>query len=275
MDKSILTDTLNAMKERLSSPIFGTFLISFLIWNWEIPVGLFLPLEQLQSLKYDNYFDLINKHSKWVAFIFPTLFTLFYAIPFPFIKNHLKSWNDYSEKHADNYWLNRVKNVSIPISKYFTLRKDYENNLEQLLTVIASESKYMNEKSDLNTKLLQLENTVNIYESMNNYNNLDYYQGMFLINNLLGNGLTEQTYLIENNRLHPVINNRKLPHIATISSIAFNNLRNELLLIIIDNSINLIIPHCLKIFPNEKEWKGIILLGNSTDTPKISSFLKI
>lgn len=70
--------------ERITSPLYGTFIISWLAWNWKIPyVTLFVNENKLSVNRIDF---IINSSLNWkILFLYPALSTVFLITIMPFI----------------------------------------------------------------------------------------------------------------------------------------------------------------------------------------------
>lgn len=82
------------IKGRLSSPILGGFLISWIIFNWKIVIVLvFYKQEDLSLDNYVSYLDFINKHIDiWLNLILPFSAAFLYTFMFPHIKAYIKEY---------------------------------------------------------------------------------------------------------------------------------------------------------------------------------------
>lgn len=243
MDKSILTDTLDTIKERLSSPVFGTFFISFLLYNWEIPVGLFLPIDQLKSMCYNNYFDLIESHTKIQNFFWPLFFTIFYAFGFPWIKNLISALNDLSEKTTENWWLEKAKGKLVPFEKYFKLREDYKTKIDQLDAIMQSESAFLESNTNLTKKNLELEKK--IADLVTNFNKIEqnssklFFNGIWFIESFCNtSSIIYQKYFFDNDSISIVDNNGFHNPLGKIKSLSYDTVTRNHLMIILVTSVN-------------------------------------
>lgn len=234
MDKSILTDTLDTIKERLSSPVFGTFIFSFLITNWKIPVGAFLPIQQVKELGYKSYFELFenNTHFGW-----PIGFTLFYIFIFPWLKNFIIALNNLSEKVTDNWWLNKAKNASIPFNKYFELRSAHEIQEKKLKEIIDNEGEYLkkydNLWSDYQNLKSQNKSIEDENEKVKRVNKSNFFNGSWMIKNFLHQpDDKERSYFIRNREIMSTDNEGSKNIVAEINSHSYSTHDNKILLIV-------------------------------------------
>src|SRR5688500_18619166 len=93
MDK--LSDFFKDLKERVSAPLFSSFALAWLIFNWKIPIALFFYKNQnLSADGYNSYIDLISKNiipanTLWK----PLLAALFYTFGYPVIRTYILAFN--------------------------------------------------------------------------------------------------------------------------------------------------------------------------------------
>lgn len=232
MEKPSFTEILDSVKERLASPVFGTFIFTFLIWNWKIPVGLFLPIQQIKELGYKSYFELIEKNA---SLFFPIIFTLFYVTAYPWIRNYLTAWNNLSEKSSDNWWLERAKqkNISIPFNKYFTLREEHDLNLSKLKDLVSKEESTKNENIVLQKLLKEKETEIKKY----NFNSsISFLQGTWEIKHFLDDfGDYAWRFRFFNNYIYR-LTDKDETRVATVKQIAYSS--NEAIILIIQSDLD-------------------------------------
>lgn len=80
----LVFSTIEAVKERAKSPLFGTFVLAWLIFNWQLVYFLlFADLDTMQKIRHidRNYSDI------WFNLNYPLLTTLGYIIFYPLISN--------------------------------------------------------------------------------------------------------------------------------------------------------------------------------------------
>lgn len=90
-----ISDFLKDFLDRLSSPLFASFIISWIFFNWKVPVALiFYSFDDLKADGYKSFNDLIL-HSVDTAhgIIYPLLCALAYCFIFPLVKNVLLATN--------------------------------------------------------------------------------------------------------------------------------------------------------------------------------------
>jgi len=161
---SELTKSINStLYERVTSPLFGTFMLSWAIWNWKIIyLTLFVSADKVKVTKIEyissNYSDI------HLLVTYPIVSTFFLLTVFPFIANaaywsHLKfqKWKT-DKKHQ------------VELSQLLTLKQSI-----QIRTDIAEQEKEFNElltskNSEIESLKTQLETSLNSNELNSNEN---------------------------------------------------------------------------------------------------------
>lgn len=82
-----MSEVSEAIKQRLTSPVFGSFFISWLIINWQVPyVTFFVDKDKLSDSKLDFIVDYLNTTSHWCLITIPLLTTIIYIFAYPWLK---------------------------------------------------------------------------------------------------------------------------------------------------------------------------------------------
>lgn len=148
-----ISDILKDLKERVSNPLISSFLISWLVFNWKIVIGLlFYKSQELQVDNYTSYIDLITKNSSANRSLFHPLYvSLGYTFIFPFIRNFILAFNSWIKAWGSTLNLRLSRKGNISVAKYIQLRSIYEERTNLLQNVIKEESStlknYENEKN--------------------------------------------------------------------------------------------------------------------------------
>lgn len=85
-------DFFEEVKSRVNNPLIVSFVTTWLICNWQIPVGLiFYEQAELAGDRYTSYFDLIYKHTDiWLNLIIPLALACGYTYGFPYVKGWIQ-----------------------------------------------------------------------------------------------------------------------------------------------------------------------------------------
>jgi hypothetical protein len=138
--------------ERISSPFYGTLILSWLIWNWKI---IYLSLFISENKIIGNKIDYIQTHYSNINNIifFPLISTLILLTLIPFISNGA-------------YWLNLIFNQWKSDKKNEVERKQLltiEQSIQMRELIAEQEKRFENLLEDKNSEIkqlrLQLENS--------------------------------------------------------------------------------------------------------------------
>src|ERR1700748_661850 len=102
MDK--ITDFFKEFKSRLTNPLFASFILSWLIINWRVPVGIFgYKLDELKVDGYKSYADLISKNaSTWNYLWYPLISAALYTLLSPLLRMIIIAFLSWIKKASDN-----------------------------------------------------------------------------------------------------------------------------------------------------------------------------
>lgn len=180
MDK--ISEFFKEFKDRLSNPIFVSFLFAWCVINWEIVIGLVMyKNDEICLVGYSSYIDLIQKKVTFFkTFWEPLIFALLYTFGYPFIKNLIHSFDAWIKTWGERWMFKITKEGKVSMTKYLELREGSEKLVKSLEEVISKESQYRDANNTLNTELLSikaskmdLEDKLSKWEAYNNVNILD------------------------------------------------------------------------------------------------------
>lgn len=149
----------STLYERTTSPFYGTFVLSWLIWNWKLPyVTLFIDADDLSSNKIDYITDELNL---CYALILPLASTLVFIGLMPFITNEAyritlrfqKKRKEYKQKIENEQLLSKEESFAIrqeilnAEQKFDDLLKSKNNEIEQLKGIIQNNNSPKTENS--------------------------------------------------------------------------------------------------------------------------------
>lgn len=135
-------DFMKEMRFRLSSPFFSSFIISWLVINWRIPVGLlFYSQDDLQTDGYDSYFDLIEKSFHWGAsIVLPIVSASVYSFGYPWLRNKIMNANTYFNTKGIQKNLDISKDGKVPFTMLLDMAKKYKEAVLAIETNIENEA---------------------------------------------------------------------------------------------------------------------------------------
>lgn len=156
MDK--ISDFFKDIKERLSSPLFSSFIISWLIINWKVFVGLiFYKIDQLRLDGYNSYIDLITKNYSLIDYLcLPGSGAILYTFGYPFLKNWILTFDAWIKSWGSISRLKRSREGMISVTKYMKLRHGYEERIKAVEEVLGKEMVYINQTVALRDEVKKL-----------------------------------------------------------------------------------------------------------------------
>ena len=149
MDKVL--EVYNNVKDRLSNPFVFSFLCSWLIFNWRIPVSLiWYDKSQFSGCGCTTIFDFISYElSKTNSFLFPLFFAFVYSLSIPFIKNGVRIVSAFAQKWGENEEIKALDGGKIGFDKYLALRDNYLKQIKELEKIAGEEKTYLEDNKKL------------------------------------------------------------------------------------------------------------------------------
>lgn len=128
-----IKDVYENIKDRLSNPLIFSFLCSWLVLNWKIPVALiWYDKSQFSGCGCQTIFDFIEWHwKKEGTFWWPVLIAFTYTLLIPFVKNGIRIIFVRAQKWGDK---NEAKYVLGGMTKeHIKLQSDYDEVAKSLI----------------------------------------------------------------------------------------------------------------------------------------------
>lgn len=157
-----IEDFLSGLYNRLTNPFVLSILLSWLAWNWKITLVLFWPASKVEGVipKNKSITDFIGTNLNiYHSFLYP-IFSGIAVTVFIYLGNivlaGLQAW---TQKYQDKWSIEVLKLSAIPISRYLTLRENYDSRQKSLEALISTESTVKKENTQLNTQLADLRRT--------------------------------------------------------------------------------------------------------------------
>jgi hypothetical protein len=186
-----ITDLFKDIKDRLNNPFFSSFLISWAIINWKILLVLiFYKQSDLKSDYYLSYLDFIQVNGSLLkCFWAPVISGLAYTFIFPAFRNVILAASAWYKTWGTDWNLKISKAGQIPVTKYISLRKEYQDRTLELVNVIKGDNDIVLKNADLTakTEALQLELSKQEYEfnqrisDLNAFNSIERIKGKWHI----------------------------------------------------------------------------------------------
>jgi len=165
-----IKDFFKEFKDRLTSPLIGSFILSWFLVNWQIPIVLiFYKQDQMKLESEKSFISFIKSQYTWQhCFLFPFLVALFYVFAYPYIRNWISEYVEKRKIVGEAALLKLSSNEGyVSISKHQLLQSQLNEKLSQL-------TKFYNEQTEIETKYIEqgakvaeLENNINSLRSQN------------------------------------------------------------------------------------------------------------
>ena len=157
MDK--ISDIFKNIKDRLSSPLFFSFIFSWIICNWKVTIALlWYDPKQIEKEEFKSIFDFIYLNTDpWNTFYLPLILAIAYTILSPIVSNAIRLFNSQIDKIGENKNLEITKGSNIPIEKFLSLKENYDARTEVLEKIIKDENKTKEDYEREHTERLKLE----------------------------------------------------------------------------------------------------------------------
>jgi hypothetical protein len=156
MDK--ISDFFKDLKERISNPLFSSFIVSWLVFNWKIIIGLFFyENNELKVDGYTSYLDFLSKHLMSSDIVWkPLSAALIYTFIFPFVRNCILAFNSWTRSWGNVWNLSISKTSTVSVAKYIQLREVYQKRTSLLEEVLEEEGAYLRQYEEERNKVLHL-----------------------------------------------------------------------------------------------------------------------
>ncbi|MEZ4722124.1 MAG: hypothetical protein R2813_09645 [Flavobacteriales bacterium] len=239
-----LGDFLNHIKDRLSNPLFGSFVLSWILFNWTIFIGLLtLTDEQLKVLNHDNFIGFVQSQLSWTNSIcWPLISSIIYVVVAPLLKSVIQLFNSWVFSWSNKSNLKILQGSVVSVSKYISLRDKIlerekliektladERKLEHQLDNLIQQNKDERfEKGELKKQLSDLNEKVKDLKGEHVINRL---QGKWYYGPDTEFSVEQEVVEIDKNgRFFKVVNDKRVKFME-ITHRSFNPESNELLLV--------------------------------------------
>ena len=171
-----MSDFFKNVNERITNPLFFSFILAWLVFNWKIIIILiYYKPADLKSPNYSAYLDFISAQiNNANNLYYPLLVAGVYTFIFPFLKNCIYAFNTWIYSWGNTWNLKMSKGSKVSINKYMSLREIYEDRTKLLSEIIEKESNFLNENEVLRNNVSQLANEKNMVNiELDKWKNID------------------------------------------------------------------------------------------------------
>lgn len=155
-----LKDFYQSLKERFANPLVFSFIWAWAIFNWEIVICLiFYKQEEVKSEGYQSIFQFIKAHQNIKENLYyPLGVAVLYVFLMPLFRNLIKAFYAWVSTWGENWNLKISKDAKIPISKYISMRNEYDKRSKILEETISKDNRISEEYENLKTELFDYRN---------------------------------------------------------------------------------------------------------------------
>ncbi len=237
MDK--ISEVFDSIKERVSNPLIFSFIFSWLIFNWRIPVALFwFDEKQISANGCSSIFEFIEDDWKRNGSIgWPLVFAIGYIIVIPFVKNGVRIVSAHAQKWGENEEIKALDGGKIGVEKYLKLKDDYKNATKKLEETIEDEKKYLTLNTDLLNEINDVKSHLNdtlvernnLNDKIRRINDYSFLNGSWKVTTKTIDNVKEEVEIyIENGTIHSVNNKVRKP-ICQITDFYYDESNNRII----------------------------------------------
>jgi hypothetical protein len=162
-----LKNLFSPFTERAKTPLYGSFIVSWLLWNWKIVFAVLFFHER--ELGNSNIVDFIKtNYLDWCnGFWFPLLTAVVYIFIMPYINKPVFSFMEKRKRELIDEKLKIGKLHSVSGELYYNLKLNFEDEKKKVLDFEADKLKWNSERTEL-------ENRIASCQSSNTAQTVDY-----------------------------------------------------------------------------------------------------
>jgi hypothetical protein len=160
---NFLKDLPHSMTERARSPFYGSFILSWLIWNWKIVfVVLFFKREDFNGLNIVDYiyFKYINTRD---TILVPVLIAFIYIYVLPLIDYIIIEYSEEMKRKKIDRKIEIARKHSVDGNLYYDLKLKFEQERKKILVAdresIESKSEVLRLENEIDKMEADLEST--------------------------------------------------------------------------------------------------------------------
>jgi len=146
-------------KDRITSPFFGSFVLSWFIYNWQIPLVLiFYKLDDLVKAK-TTYIDFILRYkSVEYMIVWPLVSAFLYTFLYPHFKRLINTYTAIQTLKTDTKLLKLGETAPVSQQKFLSMHAELKKNRNELATLLIEESstKIKNDELEAMVEVLHL-----------------------------------------------------------------------------------------------------------------------
>lgn len=127
-------------KDRITSPLFGSFVLSWIVCNWRIPIVLiFYKHIELISTK-TTYIDVITRYSDPLhTFVLPAIFSIAYTFGYPVVKRSINVYLAKQTRATDEALLKVGDGATVSLDALLTTKAELKKKRGELADLLKEE----------------------------------------------------------------------------------------------------------------------------------------
>ena len=238
-----VNDFIKEIKFRITTPFFSSFIISWLIVNWNIVFGvLFYDNHSLLVDGYKSKIDLVNQSCSISKILgYPLVGVSIYVLVFPFLRNGIQILNGWFNRWGTKATLNIMREGVIPMAKYISVKEGFEQRTKELIEAFAEDQRLIQSNNELAEKIQILEGervrSIDALNSIKQKSNLSFFEGYWKLRFIRSQGdEVENRVYISGSLISKFLRPGNTEPLFAIQGMAFNPHTEEFILLLSDQA---------------------------------------
>lgn len=149
-----INDFFKDFKSRLANPLFSSFIFSWLIYNWQIPMVVFLyDRTDLMHEGHMTYNSFIKSYANFGNMTIPLIPAIIYTFAIPYLKAFIKLYHAKIKAGNDTQILRATSSGMMPVSAYLAAKEEQAKVTAELTSVLDSQKTFQYENAILQSDL--------------------------------------------------------------------------------------------------------------------------
>jgi hypothetical protein len=151
--KETIEEIVSELKSRLSSPLFGSYLISWCVINWYVPISLiFYKQNELKLDGYHSYGDMLQRYPDRFHNVLPWFIAIGYTWLYPYIKAEITKHQTEVDTDSQNDITEILGKLKANQDKVVDLERKLEAQRIELIKHTDMLSEAYNKNNDLDNR---------------------------------------------------------------------------------------------------------------------------
>lgn len=226
-----ISQILDNIKDRLTSPLIFSFVVAWLVINWPITIALIWYDPPVINQGYLSLIDHIRSNTNFLkSFCYPATISLIYTFVYPFIKLIVSMFQTWIVRKEEDVNLGILKSSKVSMDKYLSFKIQYEKRSAELEKAISSETVTQQQLEEVKTALMAERNQQNklsqelsdVKYIVDNISNIDLLRGRWIRTLKTTMRTTTENIEIQNNNLY-IYNGNAMEQKYSIHDFYFNS----------------------------------------------------